>query len=43
MLFNIYYLHLMTNTITLRLTFHAHSTAEGYITFSLRAHVTTNR
>jgi len=34
MLCNIYYLRLMTNTITLRLTFHAHSTAEGYITFS---------
>jgi len=32
---NIHYLHLMTNTITLHLTFHTHSTAEGYITFSI--------
>jgi len=35
MLCNIYYLHLMTNTITLRLTCRAYSTAEGYITFSI--------
>lgn len=33
MLFITYYLYLMTNTITLLLTFDGHSTAEGYITY----------